>query len=263
MLAWLQGDQIHQQSAPGGAPRIVGRLVDAQGVHSPLVGEEQQLLVGIDDGYLHYCIVVPVVCPTYSLAAPSLVAVGADGHALDVAALAQRDDHIFLHDELFNGLLLQFLGNYHGATRIGVLALDLAGFPLDLGPYLLRVLQQVLQPGDGRQQVVVFLVEALTFQRSQPAQLHIEDGLGLDLRQVELLHQVVAGSLNVLAVADGLDYRVYGVESLEQTLHDVGPVPRPPQLILGPPPDDVFAVGDEMVDQVLERQFLRLPVHQS
>ena len=40
------------------------------------------------------------------------------------------------------------------------------------------------------------------------------------------------------------------------------PVPGAPQLVLGAPPDDVFPVGDEVVDQVLEGQLLGLPIHQ-
>ena len=177
----LQGYEVHQQDAPRRAPRVVGRLVDAEGIHATLVSEEQQLFVGIHHRDLHDRVVIPVVRAAHALAPAPLVAVGADGHALDVPALAQRDHHVFLHDELFDGLLLQFLADDLGAPRVSVLALDLAGFPLDLSSDLLRVLQQILQPGNGRQQVIVFFVQALSLQGSQPAQLHVENGLGLDL----------------------------------------------------------------------------------
>ena len=218
--------------------------------------------MGIHHRDLHHRVVITVVCSTHSLAAPPLVAVRIDRHPLDVAPLAQRHHHVLLHDELLDRLFLQLLGNDHGAPFIGVLALHLARFPLDLVTDFLRILQQILQLCDRRQQVVVLLVQLLPFQRGQPAQLHVKYRLRLDLGQIKRLHQVVPRRFHVLAVADGFDDRVNGVKRLEQTFHNVSAVPRPTQLILRPAPDYLFPVQDEIPNQVLERQFLRLPLHQ-
>ena len=112
------------------------------------------------------------------------------------------------------------------------------------------------------QQLVILLIQLLPFQGRQTAQLHIQNSLRLHFGQVKLLRQVVARGLHILAAANGLNNGVNRVQGLEQPLHDMRPVPRPPQLVLRPPPDDLLPVGDEVADQVLQRQLLRLPVHQ-
>ena len=262
LLAGLQLDQIDQQHPPPRAAGVVGRFVHIQRIHPPLVREKQQLVVRVDHLQLHQHIIIPVAGAAHPLAAPFLVAVSADRHPLNVPPLAQRYHHILLDDELLNGLLLQLARLNVGAARVGVLALELPRFPLDFGPDFLRVLQQILQPGDGRQQVVVFLVQLLPFQRGQPAQLHIQDGLRLDFSQVKLLHQVVARRFHILAAPDGFNDGVNGVQRFQQPLHNVRPVPRPPQLVLRAPPDDLLPMRHKVRNQVFQRQFLRLPVHQ-
>ena len=72
--------------------------------------------------------------------------------------------------------------------------------------------QQVLQVGDLRLHLLVFLFDLLAFQGGQPAQLHIQDGLRLQLAQLEALHQVRLGDIGVLRLADGLDDRIEVVQ---------------------------------------------------
>ena len=263
LFAGLQFDEVDQQHPASGAPDVVGGFVHIQRIDAAFVGEEQQLVVGAYHFQLHQGVVVPVAGAAHAFAAAPLVAVGADWHALDVAALAQGNYHVFLHDELFDGLFLHFGQLDGGAPGVGVLALHFAGFPLDFGADFLGVLQQVFQPGDGGQEVIVFFVQLLPFQGGQAAQLHIQDGLGLDFRQVELLHQVVAGGFHILAAPDGGDDGVNGVQGFEQALNDVGPVARPPQLVFGAAADDFLPVGDEVGNEVFEGQFLGLAVHQG
>ena len=61
-------------------------------------------------------------------------------------------------------------------------------------------------------------------------------------------HQVRAGRLDVGRLADRLDHRVEVVEGDLEALEDVGPVAGLAEVELGPPPDDLAA----MVDVVLE-----------
>ena len=82
------------------------------------------------------------------------------------------------------------------------------------------------------------------FWRSSAArrrELHLEDGVGLDLGEAEALHQVAAGGLDVGRLADGADDRVEVVERDLEALEDVGPVPGLPQVELGPPSHDLAA----------------------
>ena len=81
-------------------------------------------------------------------------------------------------------------------------------FRQDLG----GVGQQFLQPGYGLQQFLVLVLQAFPLQGGQPAELHVQDGLGLHLGQLELVHQVGAGGLHVRRVADGGDDLVQVVQ---------------------------------------------------
>ena len=70
----------------------------------------------------------------------------------------------------------------------------------------------------------------MIFWRSQggePAQLHVEDRVGLHLVDVEQLDQAVAGLVDVGAAADQRDDLVERVERLDQAAQDVGAAPRP------------------------------------
>ena len=84
--------------------------------------------------------------------------------------------------------------------------------------------------------------------------------LRLQLRQVEPLHQVRAGVLDLARLADRPDHRVEVVEGDLQALEDVGPGPGLAEVELGPPPDDLAAMVDVVLEDALERQRLGLAV---
>ena len=109
----------------------------------------------------------------------------------------------------------------------------------------------------------MLLLKPLSLQGRQTAQLHIKDGLGLRLRQVQPLHQVIARFLDVRRAANNLDNLVNAVQRQQQPLHDVVPVARPLQLVFRPPPDNFLPVADEQLKATAQGQDLRLSVHQG
>ena len=86
--------------------------------------------------------------------------------------------------------------------------------------------QQVFQVGDPLLQFGVLLLQLLALECRQAAQLHVEDRLRLDLRELKIGHQVLARRIHRLAVADRMDHLVEDVERPQQPFHDVRPLAR-------------------------------------
>ena len=79
-------------------------------------------------------------------------------------------------------------------------------------------------------------------------------------RELELLDEPLPGLVDALGGADELDDGVQVVQGDHQALEDVGPGLGLLQVEPGPPPDDVLAVGDEVLHHVDEGQDLGLLV---
>ena len=69
--------------------------------------------------------------------------------------------------------------------------------------------------------------DLLALERGQPAQLHVEDRVGLELVDLEQLHQAAAGLVDVGRAPDQRDHLVERVERLDQAALDVGALARP------------------------------------
>ena len=234
-----------------------------QGVHPAPVGEEEQGIVGIHHHQVHQGVIFPGGHSAHPLAAPVLGAVGIAGDALDVPLLTQGNHHVLVRNELLGGLFSHFFRFDSGAAGVAKVPLQLAGFLLDFVEYLFRAGQQFFQRGDGLEQVGVFLFQPFPLQSGQSAQLHIEDGLGLDLRQVKLGHQIGSGGLRVVGAADDSDYLVHNVQGQQQPLQDMVPVPRPLEPELGAAPDNLLPVLHKEGKGAFQGQHLGLAADQG
>ena len=95
----------------------------------------------------------------------------------------------------------------------------------------------------------VLVLDLLALQRGEATQLHLEDRVGLDLREAEAGHQVLARASSTSADSRMVaDDRVEVVEGDLEALEDVRPVARLLEVELGAPPHDLAAP----VDVVLE-----------
>ena len=81
--------------------------------------------------------------------------------------------------------------------------------------------------GDLRHQLVVLVDELLALQGGQLAQLHVEDGPGLDLVDLQQVHQALRAAAADVAGPDQGDDLVDLVEGLEQARAGCAPAPRP------------------------------------
>ena len=134
------------------------------------------------------------------------------------------------------------------APLAGVLLLQLGQLVLDDLADPGRVGEDVLELGDELDDREVLVLDLLALEGGQAGEPHVEDGLRLELGQVEPAHQVVAGVLDLVRLADGLDDRVEVVEGDLEAFEDVRPGARLGEVELGPAPDDLAPVV-EVVDE--------------
>ena len=116
-----------------------------------------------------------------ALAAARLAAVRDERLALDVAATADGDDHVLVGDEVVVAELLVGAALDARAAVLAVLDVQLAQLVADDLEHALGVGQDVLELGDALDDGHVLVLDLLALERRQTAQLHLEDGVGLDL----------------------------------------------------------------------------------
>jgi hypothetical protein len=125
------------------------------------------------------------------LAAAALHPVGRDRRALDVAGAADGDRHVLVGNQVFDPELAALVDDL-GPPRVA----EALPHGVQLVDHHLH--QQLVAAEDGAQafdrlhQLGELVDDLLPLEAGQPLQLHVEDGLRLDLRQPELGHQAFA-----------------------------------------------------------------------
>ena len=168
----------------------VGDRVDLRREDAAAVGEEQRPVVGVRDEQMLDGVLLARDVADDPLAAAMLAPVGRDWLALDVAAAADRDDDVLVGDQVLVGHLAAGVVLDPRPPLAGVLALQLAQLVLDDREDARGIGQDVLELGDQLDDVEVFVLDLLALQGGQPREPHVEDRLGLPLRQVEACHEV-------------------------------------------------------------------------
>ena len=152
--------------------------------------------------------------------------------ALDVAALAEGHDHVLGGDEVLVGQLAVGIGLDARLSVVAVLALELDELVLDDDEHLARVGEQVLKLGNEPDDRLVLVLDLLALKGGEPAQLHLEDRVGLDLGEAEAAHEGGPRRVDVGRGADGGDHLVEVVEGDLQPFEDMGPLLGPRQVEL-------------------------------
>ena len=116
--------------------------------------------------------------------------------------------------------------------------------------------------GDGLQQLGVLLEDLLPLQSGEPAKLHVQDRLRLDLGEAEADHEVRHGHVGRRGASDGLDHLIQVIEGDLETLQDVGPIAGPRQFEGGAPGQHRLPVLEEVGERPLQGEDARLAVHQ-
>ena len=201
-------------------------------------------------------IVGPERCPTHALATPSLCAVLIRARALGVAARGDRDDHLFLGDEVLDRDVAVKRADL-GAAVVAVLAHDLGELVADDGALATLVGEDSLQVLDLGHERGVIVGDLLALERGEAAQLQVEDRGGLHLVNVEQLHEPHASRVCVGRAANERDDLVKCVERLEVADQDVGFALGFTQAISSPTLDHLKLVRGPVTDEAVERKRAR------
>ena len=141
--------------------------------------------------------------------------------------------------------------------------LDLEQLLADERPDPRLVAQDRPQLSDPLHEILVLVLDPLALERGQRAQAEVEDRLGLDLGELELLHQALARSLRVGRGPDQRDHGVQVVQRDQVTQKNVGSRFRLAQLVLQPASDDLALEVKVVAEQVAERECPRHAVDES
>ena len=178
----------------------------------------------------------------FAASAAALRAIKRERGALDVTAVGDGHQHVFLDDEILDGEFAFGLDDL-GAARIAEFFFDVFELGRNDLQQLFFIGEDFLQPRDRFERLLVLQLDLLALQSGQAAQRHVEDRLRLNLRELELIHQAGARRLRVLGGANQLDHRVEVAQRDQQTFQNVDARFGLAQLELRAPRDDPAAMS--------------------
>ena len=159
-------------------------------------------------------------CADFAAPAAALGAIERERCALDIAAVRDGDQHVFVDDQIFDRKIAFGLDDL-GAARVAEFLFDVFDFEAISAHHLAFIVEHLGEPRDG---VLGFLVLGAILSRSSEVsrrEREIEDRLGLKLGERELAHQTGARGLGIFRRANQLDHRVEVLERDQQAVEDV------------------------------------------
>ncbi len=170
--------------------------------------------------------------------------------------------HLFVRQQIVSGQRPTLAVGDLRAAGVAVAGLEVGQVLLDQGQHLLGRLEQRLQLADQRDQLAILVLQLAAFQGRQAAQLHIQDRLGLNLGEAELLDEAQFGIVRRLGLANERNHLIKHVQRPQQPFQDVGPLPGLLQLVLAAAHDHILPVLQEMDQHALQAQQPRLAFDQ-
>ena len=184
-LPGLHRQDVDDVGAPGGLSGG-GDLVALLPVGPAGVGEEQDVVVCGGGEHGAHAVLLLGGHGLVALAAPTLLAVLAGGGPLDVAAVGEGIDALLLLDQVLHVQLV-----LHEADLRHPVVAVLVGDGLELLlQHLLEealVAEEPVEVGDPLLQLLVLRLQLLPVQPLQGLQPHVQDGLGLDVVQADIV----------------------------------------------------------------------------
>ncbi len=235
------------------------KLVHLHPVDLALRGEEEHVIVRARDEEVLDEIVLAQVHALQALAAPLLLAVRGDRQSLHVTRARDRDDHVLFGDEVLDVEVLRCRGDRRAAL-VGELRADLGEFVLDDLQHEAHVGQHALEPVDLATKLSELLLDLVALEADETTQAHLEDRIGLGLRELEALHEARLGFDVGLGPADDLDDLVDVVQRNDVALEDVGALLGLSELVAGASDDHVLLMLDVGLEHLGQRHGARYPV---
>ena len=234
-----------------GHPAGLRDLVGLEAVGASEVGEEHDGVMGPGHEQVGDIIVVQSLHALDTAAAPALHAEIVLRHALDVTQGCPGNDDIFVLDQVLHLEVLRIRLDT-AAAFVPVLVRDNIDLIFDHGKEFFGVGEDLFELFDPLQEILVFLLQLLSFQTCQSSQAHIHNSLGLDVVQTKPLGQARLGGLYIGALPDDPYDFIYIVEGDEQSLQDMVAFLRLVEVISCPAGDDILLVV-EVIGQHLQQ----------
>ena len=261
LVIGLNVDQV-LDGPPLGRPGAFRHLEDAHPETAALLREDEQpIVVGRREDLLDE-ILITGDGPLGPHPTTGLFLVFVEAGPLDVAGVADGDHHLLVRNHVLDAQL--GAGELNAGTAlVAKLLLDLEQLVLDDGHPQPLVLENGLQSTNQLHQFIVLCTELVPLESGQLLEAHVENGPRLQLAQLELLHQAVAGFFRRLAATDERDDFIEVVNGDDQALQDVGALFGLPQLKLRAADHNIMAVLDVMEDHLPQVQELRTALDQG
>src|SRR6266550_7790799 len=142
-----------------------------------------------------------------------------------------------------------------GATVVAELRRDLVEVLLDERKDPPRTREDRLELGDELDRFAIVVVQLLALEPGEPAELHLQDGLGLRLGEPEpLAHFSHEQDFLALVRANELDDLVDMVVRDLESLEDVRSLLCLPEVVVGTAADDLAAMIDVVLEDLLKRE---------
>src|SRR2546428_602347 len=181
--------------------------------------------------------------PDHAAPSPVLSAIGRKRHALHVVAARYGDDDVLIGDELLRRELAWRVVHHLSTAVVAVSRSDLVEVLLDERQDPARAREDRLELRYQLDRLAVVVVQLLPLEAGEPAQLHLENGLGLRFGEPESFAELPDEKrLLALVRADELDDLVDVVVRDLQALEDVRALLGLTEIVVGPAPDDLAAV---------------------
>ena len=198
---------------------------------------------------------------TNALTASFLGTVVVGAGALCEAIAGDGDDNIFFGDEVFHRHL-SVEGNDGRAALITILFNDFTEFFGDNRALTFGLGQDILQIFNACTQFGVLVQNLLTFQSGQAAQLQSQDRVGLDLVDIEQLHQAASRLVDRGRATNQGNNLIQCIQGLEVTVQDVQTLLSLAQAELRTAHNHIDLVSNPVADKAINRQGSRNTVDQ-
>ena len=263
LLALLQIEEVDERP-PETRARRLRDLIRPLHEEPPRVREEHELVVRLGDEDEADEILLLDLAALHAVAAAPLLLILGERHALDVAAVGERDDARLVGDEILDGDLVRVRDDLRPAR--GVLAprvalLQVGEVGADDRVDLLGIREDRLVGGDGREFLGELGGEPVAFEADELVEAHLKDGVHLQVRKAELRLQRRLRLVARLGGADDAHDLVEVVDGEEEAVQNVLARLGLREVEARPPRDDLEAVADVGGEVVLQVEDLRAASH--
>ena len=155
--------------------------------------------------------------------------------------MGNGDHDVFLGNQVLNANLGFFFHDL-GPALVTVFLLHFLKFLHDHLAQFYITCENLIQLGDLFPEFLQLVFDLLAFKTGQALQLHLENGLRLNLREFELGDQAFAGLGSILGRADQLDDGINVIQRLAQPFQNVSACFGLAQLVLSAAADDIHTV---------------------